>query len=162
MSSSEAKELWMFSFSDPCYHLPSLCCSWDAPRLHLSAPSVCIPVELYLKAPSLHWLQECTSAVRPPSHCLPPTPSAHVHNHLFLIGEVAFTTASKLQSQHNINIQEEREGCLSQQQVLLPREALRLFRRYKQNSHGWKRQITNTDINYFQICNVIHSFVAYS
>lgn len=47
------------------YHLPSLSYSWDAPRVPLSAWSVCIPVELYLKASSLHRLEECTSVVGP-------------------------------------------------------------------------------------------------
>lgn len=57
------------------YRVPSLFYYWDTPRLRPSAWSVCIPVELYLKARSLHRLEECTSVARPRptdslSHCL--------------------------------------------------------------------------------------------
>lgn len=53
-------------FSDSYHHLPPCSYSWAAPRLHLSVWSVCIPAQLYLKASSLHWLKECTSARETP------------------------------------------------------------------------------------------------
>lgn len=59
--------------------------SWDAPRLHLSAWSVCIPAELYLKAWSLHWLQECTSALRPHPLSLCLSPSTYCVQYLLFI-----------------------------------------------------------------------------
>lgn len=108
-------------FSDFFSHLPSLSYSWDTSRLHHSASSVCIPVELYLKAWSLHWLEECTSVVRPhPSvsvifffFCLYLCLLLHYSKYLFLIEfsrALAFAIDLELELIADINIQQQRAG----------------------------------------------------